>query len=233
MQDQIQLTTNPPAAPDAPREPHSQTDTRLTFAHWLAITTTRLFSRIWLRVSIEHVDRVPKTGPVLILSTHTSFFDPPIVGAHVPRPCHYLSREGILKVPLLGSFCKQCNAHPIRRGAGDREAIRTCRDVLRQGWPLVFFPEGTRSRDGRLGPIQGGFAMILDGLEGVPYVPVLAQDTYGVLRRGWFFPRPRKVRITYGEPAYLPARSQGEKAREYFDRCRQELESRLRELGAR
>jgi 1-acyl-sn-glycerol-3-phosphate acyltransferase len=225
--------TDPTAISTPERAAYAQTDQKETFVYRLAVLTTTLFSRFWLRIEIKHVDRVPLTGPVLILATHTSFFDPPIVGAHIPRPCHYLAREGILKAPLLGALVTRLNTHPIRRGAGDREAIRTCREILRQGWPLVFFPEGTRSPDGRLGPIQGGFAMILDGLTGVPYVPVLAQDTYAVLRRGWFFPRPRKVRITYGEPAYMPARRQGEKARDYFERCGRELESRLRELGAR
>lgn len=192
----------------------------------------RMFGRLWLRQEIIGLENVPKTGAALILPTHCSFFDPPMVGSNIPRESHYLSREGILKVPLIGPLCaNRLNAHPIRRGASDREAIRTCRNILKQGFVLLFFPEGTRSRDGRMGPIQGGFAMILDGLD-VPYVPVVAQSTYHILRKGWVFPRPHKLRIIYGKPAKMPTRLEGEPTREYFKRCCDDLERRLRELGA-
>ena len=112
-----------------------------------------------------------------------------------------------------------------------RRAV-TRRALLQAGWPLVFFPEGERAFDGRLGRIQRGFAMILDGLDGVPYLPVVMQDTHKVLRRGNIFPRPRKVRVIFGEPAYLPPRESGEPGRDYHARCAGELEQRYRELGA-
>ena len=73
--------------------------------------------------------------------------------------------------------------------------------------------------------------LILEPLKDVPYVPVVMQDTYRVLRRGRLFPRPRKVHIHIGEPARLPPRRQAEPARQYHQRCVEDLERRLRELG--
>lgn len=227
------VTPDPrPAAEPPPAAPAVYPKQKFQPLYELVTWAFRMIGRIWLRQELIGLENVPKEGPVLILPTHTSFADPPMVGSNVPRVCHYLSREGILKVPIMGPTCqKRLNAHPIRRGASDREAIRTCRSILKQGYPLLFFPEGTRSRDGRLGPIQGGFAMILEGLD-VPYIPVMSQSTYHILRRGWFFPRPRKLTIIYGKPAKLPARQQGESTRDYFKRCGEDLERRWRELGA-
>lgn len=214
-----------PAWPTAPPQRHLF----YRFVAW----SFRVFGRLWLNADLVHLDRFPMTGPVLVLPTHTSFIDPPLVGGNLPREAHYLAREGILKAPLIGLMVRNLNTHPIRQGASDREAIRVCRSVLREGHPLVFFPEGTRSRDGRLGPIRPGFAMILDGLEGVPYIPVVAQDTFYSLPRGSFFPRRHKARIVFGHPTTLPKRLEGERTRDYFDRCAQDLEARLRELGAK
>ncbi len=192
----------------------------------------RLFDRLFNRFEVVHPERIPATGPMLVVPTHSSFFDPPLVGSNLGREVHFLSRDGILKVPIIGPLCIFLNAHSIRRGASDREAIRTCRAVLHAGWPLVFFPEGTRTHDGNLGRIQGGWTMILESLPGVPYLPVMMQDTYKVLPRGSFFPRPRKIRMIIGHPSTLPPREDGESARAYYERCAARLESQWRDLGA-
>ena len=205
--------------------------TRPFYAFWSG--AIRLASRPYLRATIDHPERIPATGPVLILPTHTSFLDPPLLGGFLPRETWFLARESILRTPLVGWLSRHLNAHPLRRGAGDREAIRACLAILRAGWPLVFFPEGTRSASGTLGPIQAGFAMILDKLPGVPYVPVVMQDTFRAWRRGWLLPRPCRVRIHVGEAAHLSPRAAGESTREYFERCGRELEVRWRNLGAR
>ena len=200
--------------------------------YWWTCQVMKVFGWFYLRQEVIHLERFPAEGPVLILATHSSFMDPPVIGAHLPRECHFLAREGIMKTPVIGWICVKVNTHTIRLGASDREAIKTCRSVLKAGCPLVFFPEGTRTRDGRLGPLQRGFAMIVDGMPDVPVMVLQAQDTYKVLRRGWIFPRPHKVRIILGEPAPLPPRQEGERTRDYYDRCALEVERRFREVGA-
>lgn len=210
-----------------------QNPERMRFSYWIVKTTCWLFSRAWLGLEVHHIERLPMRGPVLILPTHTSHLDPPIIGGAMPREAHYLAREQITNVPIFGPFCKHMNAHPIRQGAGDREAIRVCRLVLQAGHPLVFFPEGTRSRTGTLNHIQTGWVMILEGLGEIPYVPVVMQDTHKAMPRGSLYPRRAKVHVTFGHPAYLPVRMEGEKSRDYHTRCRAELERAYRELGAR
>lgn len=198
------------------------------FAHFI-----RAFSKLYNRAEVTGVENVPMEGPVLLLPTHCSFFDPPLVGGHLRRESYYLSRDGILKVPVIGSACVYLNTYPLRRGAADREALRACRDILSHGWPLIFFPEGTRSADGTLGELKPGWAMILDGVPGVPWLPVMLQDTYNILNRRMAFPRPAKLRIRFGKPEMLPERLGGERARDYYERCNTLLAARYRELGAR
>jgi 1-acyl-sn-glycerol-3-phosphate acyltransferase len=189
---------------------------------------------LWLRFEVVHPERIPPAGPFLILPTHTSMLDPPLVGAGISRECRFLARESLLRVPLLGGYLGwQCNTHGIQRGGGDRQALTLCREILSEGWPLVYFPEGTRSSDGKLGKIHRGFVRILESSPQTPYLPVVMQDTHGALGRGQIFPRPHKVRFVIGEPTTLMPREFNENPRHHQDRCVADLERRYRELGAR
>jgi 1-acyl-sn-glycerol-3-phosphate acyltransferase len=195
--------------------------------------TIRCLARLWCRLELVHPERIPATGPFLVAATHTSHLDPMLIGSFIRREVYFIAREGVLRAPVVGAVCRGLNTLSIRRGESDRAALRACREVMQRGWPLVFFPEGTRSTDGRLGPIQPGWVMVMDGIEGLPYLPVVCQDTFNVMPRGGLFPRPAKVRIHFGEPRTLPARQPGERAREYYARCCRQLETDLREIGAK
>jgi 1-acyl-sn-glycerol-3-phosphate acyltransferase len=191
----------------------------------------RGMARVAFRMEVIHPERIPADGAFLAAATHTSHLDPVFLGPLLRRELYYLARTGILKTPGVGHWCRHFNTLAIRRGGSDRQALRACRKVLQAGWPLIFFPEGTRSTDGRLGEIQAGFAMILDGLD-VPYLPIVMQDTFRIMPRNAWFPRPVKLRVTIGEPAMLPPRQPGEPARAWTARCTADLEQRYRALGA-
>ncbi|HOE96518.1 MAG TPA: lysophospholipid acyltransferase family protein [Candidatus Sumerlaeota bacterium] len=199
------------------------------FTHFVMSTVARLYCRREV-IGLEHF---PPSGPALILPTHSSFIDPPMVGAALNREIYALSRAEILEVPLLGWLCRRFyHGVPIRRGGGDREALRLCRRILRAGWPLLYFPEGQRTPTGTMQPLQRGWILILDDLPGVPWIPVQMQSTYHIMRRGQLFPRPRKLRIVFGKPRPLPERRPGENSRQWHARCNAELEQALRDLGA-
>lgn len=195
--------------------------------------TTYAAARLMFRFETVHAENVPARGAFLAVSTHCSFLDPPLVGAGLGRESYYLSREEILKVPGLGRLCRALNVMPIRRGAADRQAIRRCRAILAEGWPLLFFPEGTRSPDGRLGRIRSGFVTILEGAPGVPMLPIVLQGTHRAMPRHAKLPRPTKVRMFVGSPTHLPRRRDGEAKRDYHQRCCDQLEHHWRALGAR
>ncbi len=69
----------------------------------------------------------------------------------IPRPVHYMAKEELFKVPVLGNIVRNCNAFPVKRGLSDREALRTGLKLLKDGHVFGLFPEGTRSKTGELG----------------------------------------------------------------------------------
>lgn len=192
----------------------------------------RFLFRLFTRTEFKGLENVPPTGSLLILATHASFIDPPLVGSWLPRESYYLARDSIVTAPFLGWLVKKYNTYPIRRGASDREALRSCQRILKNGWSMTFFPEGTRSADGRVGHLKPGFLMILDGLDNVPYLPVVIEGNYEVWPRQKKWPRPGKVCVNIGPAATLPPREEGEAKRAWYNRCLADLEARYRELGA-
>lgn len=197
------------------------------------LSMKKMFTSIcsaYFSAKIEGVEHVPKKGPCLILANHASYLDPLLVGIAIPREVHYLARQEILDWPILGRMMQ--NTHAIRREGIDRQAIALCREILKAGWPLVMFPEGTRSPDGKVYRPRGGFAWILETLPDVPCVPVYLSGTFDALKRGAFLPRRSPVEIRIG-PAYtLEPRKEHEKRREYFESCADQLETAWRALGA-
>lgn len=197
------------------------------------VAMKRMFTSIctaYFHPTFEGVDNVPETGPVLVLSNHASYLDPLLVGIAIPREVHYLARQEILDWPVVGRMMQ--NTHAIRRGGIDRQAIQLCRDILKAGWPLIMFPEGTRSPDGKVYRPRGGFAWILETMQDVPCLPVYLEGTFEALKRGAFLPRPEPVQIRIGQPYTLTPRPEGMRRREHFELCADQLENAWRELGA-
>ncbi len=144
----------------------------------------------WYRVQVLGLDNFPKEGGVLLCSNHIHNFDPIIVGIAASRPIHFMAKEEIFRVPLLGRIVRKCNAFPVKRGMSDREALRKGLKVLKEGHVLGLFPEGTRSRTGELGKGLAGagfFALKTDAM----VVPCAVIGPYKSFRR---------LKVVYGKP---------------------------------
>ena len=161
----------------------------------LAIGLLRLLCRLEGR-GREHV---PRRGALLLVANHSSFLDPPLVGAMAPRPLSFLAKEELFRIPLFGRLIHALNARPVRRDGGDAKALRTALRLLEQGHALLVFPEGTRGDEGVLRTPKAGAGM-LAVLSGVPVVPAYVRGSGGVWPRGRSLPRPGKVVVTFGEP---------------------------------
>jgi 1-acyl-sn-glycerol-3-phosphate acyltransferase len=105
----------------------------------------------WFRIKVIGLENFPKEGGLLLCTNHIHNFDPPVVGITSPRTVHFMAKEELFSVPILGKLLPKINAFPVKRGMSDREALRTGLKVLKDGHVLGLFPEGHRSKTGELG----------------------------------------------------------------------------------
>ncbi len=159
--------------------------------------------RMWLRLRIEDEHHVPATGPVIIASTHQSHADSMALGAGLTRPVFFLGDVRLTRWPILGPWLPKLGMIPLRRGQGDMQALDVISRILGDGHAVVVYPEGSRSRDGRIYKPRSGVAR-LAAQTGLPVVPAAVAGIYDVWPIGR---RPRllggRVTVRFG-PAIAP-----------------------------
>ena len=146
--------------------------------------------RVWGR------DLVPRSGGLLVASNHISFWDPPLIGAILPREVHFLAKDELFSNAVFGAMIRSFNALPIRRGMVDLSGMARAVETLRGGGAVLLFPEGTRMRDGQLHPARPGVGMMAVNA-GVPVVPCYISGSNRPRR--WLLRRQR-VRVSFGTP---------------------------------
>jgi 1-acyl-sn-glycerol-3-phosphate acyltransferase len=151
-----------------------------------------------LRYRAYHAERVPDHGAIILAGNHASNLDPPVIGVAIRRRCAYMAKEELFRNPLVAALLRSLNGFPVRRGEGDRAALRRALSILQAGGALVIFPEGTRGDGVSLGEPELGVSL-LAFQSGAPVVPVYIHGTAHVLPRGGGF-RLGAVSVSFGEP---------------------------------
>lgn len=161
---------------------------------WLIFSTMN-------RWEVRGREHVPRTGGVLLIANHTSYADPPIVGSACPRPVHFMAKQELFFFPF-GQIISRTHAFPVKRGASDQAALRKAVRILKEGRVLLIFPEGGRSKDGKLMELEQGAAFVALA-SGAAVVPVGLTGADRVLPRHSPIPRPAKLRVRFGPPLAL------------------------------
>lgn len=144
----------------------------------------------WQVIGREHI---PKEGPVILCANHISNWDPPLLGCGIERQVHFMAKEELFKIPVVSFLITKFGAFPVKRGAGDRAAIRATLKLLEDEKILGIFPEGSRSKTGEPGEPMPGVAMFaLKSKAAVIPVAII----------GPFKPF-RSIKIVYGKPIDL------------------------------
>ena len=157
-----------------------------------------LYFKLFHRFEVLGLENIPQDGPFILAPNHLSFFDPPALGCKLPRNLHYFARNTLFFGPL-GMLIRSLNSIPVNRDQLDLKTLRTVLGVLKNGHPLLVFPEGTRSKDGKLGTGQKGIGLLIAKSK-VPVLPARIQGSYEILGPCKIFPRMgRKLRVQYGK----------------------------------
>ena len=159
----------------------------------------RTVFKLYFRWRVFNPERVPLEGPVILASNHASFLDPPLVGAGVKRGINYLARENLFRFPVMGWVLRNWQVVPVDREGGGARGLKAILDRLLDGGAIILFPEGTRTRDGKLQPARSGIGLTVIKSD-APLVPVRVFGTFEAYGRQMRFPRPRRVAVKYGQP---------------------------------
>jgi 1-acyl-sn-glycerol-3-phosphate acyltransferase len=160
-----------------------------------------LFSRLIWKIEFYGVENVPDQGGVIIAANHQTYIDPFWLSLRIKRPIRYLAWSAAFRWPIVGRGLVLLGAWPLALEGSDPAAIRRSLQWLREGGAVVIFPEGGRSTvSGSLERFKAGAVRL--ALEAqVPILPVTIKGGNRVWPRGWRFPRPGKVVVTY-HPLY-------------------------------
>ncbi|MEA3402675.1 MAG: lysophospholipid acyltransferase family protein [Armatimonadota bacterium] len=208
-----------------PEPPRSWTWPHYRFVQWTLPRMLRLLGG-WRVTGHENV---PEDHGAVIASNHLSFLDPPVVGSALRRRTYYFAKSELF-VPVFGWIIRKCYAFPVQRGSADTRALKEAVRLLRSGELLTMFPEGTRSRDERVGEFDLGAALAASRAE-VPIIPCALTGTNDVLPIGsrWF--HRGKVAVSFGEP--IDSLQFGPKpGKQDLQRITRQIEDAIRELKA-
>lgn len=153
----------------------------------------KAFFALFYRVEIVGIENVPKEGSLIVCSNHIAELDMFVLGYKLPRLVHWMAKEELLKIPVMGNFFKALGTFPVRRGAGDIGAIRTVLKLLSEGKMVGIFPEGHRMRGKKNTSVKAGAVLIAEK-SGAPILPVAISANYKPFS---------KIKVVYGKPFKL------------------------------
>ena len=144
-------------------------------------------------LKFEGKENIQKDRCCIYVANHRTNADPPLVVFSVRRRFSIMAKEELFRNKLFGWLIRHLGAFPVSRGKGDSEVIDVAVERLQKGENLLMFPEGTRSKDGKLGKGKGGAALIA-AKSGAWIVPV------GIVWEGEKLRFRKKIRVIYGKP---------------------------------
>lgn len=176
------------------------------------------------------LEKVPRRGAVLLVCNHQSYLDPILLTYRLRRRVSYFAKSELFRNPVFGRMLRALGAFPVRIGAGDRDAMRQAISHLEAGELLQVFPEGTRSADGALSPIQGGVALMVQRAHAT-VIPAVVDGAFDAWPMHAPMFRAHPVRMLYGDPLMVAGLNRKQIA-ELIERTFRELLAELRRRSA-
>ncbi len=162
----------------------------------------RIWYGIFFRTKVIGAENIPKSGGFILAANHMSNWDPPFLGTFIDREVNFMGKEELFKNPIMAAICRGLHVFPVKRGAADKSAIKTALKILKNGDCFGIFPEGTRSKSGKIRKAESGVSLIA-AMSKVPIIPAAIVNTNKIFSEKLF---PRLV-VVYGEPIFFEGNS--------------------------
>jgi len=160
-----------------------------------------IYASAWSPIRSSGFDSLTWDQPCILMANHESYMDVPAIIAACPVPIRFVARREVFKTPIMGQAMWMTGQIPVDRSNREKsiESLRKAAKKIADGRTVLVFPEGTRSRDGRLQHFKkGGFMLAIDAQ--VPIIPIGLSGTRSVVPRGSRSFRPGVVGLSVGEP---------------------------------
>jgi long-chain acyl-CoA synthetase len=208
----------------------------LLSTRWMVRGASGAMMRSYVRVRATGLENIPSGGAFILTPNHTSHLDALSImtalrgrrRVWVAAAEDYFFRSALRRY----FFGRLFNAVPFDRNADGVEGLRRCGRVLDSGDGLLLFPEGTRSRTGRMQSFKTG-AAVLAVEKGVPLIPVHIHRSFQLLRKGQVIPRPGTITVTFGQPRQSPPLDDDESHFDTFQKLTRQVEADVRSMGDR
>ena len=177
-----------------------------------------------VRVRLINRAAIDRSQSYIVMSNHQSHYDVWALIGHMPLQLRWVIKMELRKIPIFGLGCERMGQIFIDRGNPERayKSLEVAGQKIRNGASVVFFPEGTRSPDGKLLPFKkGGFKIAFAA--GVPILPITVRGSRAVLPKGSARVRPGTIELVIHDPVPLDG---------YSDENREELMARVKDTIA-
>ena len=171
---------------------------KMPLGYWLIRAGCKLVFNLIYRYRIQGTENFPQQGPILLLSNHQSHLDPTAIAAAAPRRLRALARESLFIWPLSWVI-RYLGAIPVGSTGSTKASLKATLAALDRGSAFLIFPEGTRTSDGEIAPLQPGFTMLTRKKKPV-VVPMALDGSFQAWPRRKKFPGLGRIAIAFGKP---------------------------------
>jgi 1-acyl-sn-glycerol-3-phosphate acyltransferase len=187
-----------------------------------------------IKVQVSGREKVDLKRPHIYMANHLSFLDGPLLFGLIPQSVRVILKKEVFRIPVIGQGMRYVGFIPVdrKRMRGGKQSIDRAVALMRErGYSYLIFPEGTRSRDGRMQAFKrGGFFLALASRASI--IPITIAGTYELMPRGTLFAARGRVKMTFHPPVPVDGYSE-ENIHLLIERVRGVVEAGLREGAAK
>jgi 1-acyl-sn-glycerol-3-phosphate acyltransferase len=171
---------------------------RMTPVRFVITELARLVFPLLIKTTVEGIENVPANGQVILVSNHMTNFDVFPIQLSIDRLIFFMGKAELFKNTIFDFLYRELGAFPVYRGERDEWAMEHAQAILDRGLVLGMFPEGGRSKEGKLRPAKTGAARLALKNE-CPILPLALDGTQKIIE---LFPKRAEVNICFGELVY-------------------------------